>query len=356
MRATKILIMALLFLASIGCASICRKDTLPLLRGTELRSAVLSPDGQTIVVSVDSKSGCRLYKGRTDGSGFVPITNDGERVCAHDPVFSPDGTKIIFSHISEGHGDICEINIDGTGKRCLTSGKNHDDNPVYSPDGSKVYFLRAKVFTHYSPIALPGWHDADIYSMNADGTNVSQITSERNYHMSSLSISPQGEALLIMGSALVDPIWIISLADPTNKKSVRPDLDKYRKRILWVYEKDVDYKALRNPQFSPDGRKILFSWPYNDELYVMDRETNIAEPIWKPAGSEKRWPSRMYPRYSPDGQRIIFSTAKRVEVSICDSDFAWTDAFGMGRVMPELWIVNADGTGLQSVDVKSEGR
>jgi Tol biopolymer transport system component len=350
MRKHILLIAVLLAVMSSSCAFICPKVIYPPLRGTELGPAVLSPDGQTIVFSVLSKADSRLYKVRTDGTDFLPITI--VQTWAYDPAFSPNGTKILFVQASSRNGDICEIKIDGSDKTCLTSGPDHDYSPVYSPDGSKIYFLRAKIFTNYSPVALPAWHNVDIYSMNVDGTAITKITSERSYGMDSLSISPQGEALLTMGPVSVDAIWIISLADPANKKSIRPNLDKYRKKILWI-DKDVDYQSLRNPQFSPDGRKILFSWPYHDELYVMDRETNLAEQIWKSKSNENRWPSRMYPRYSLDGQRIIFSTATSVEVSICDSD---RTPFNTRREIPELWIINSDGTGLQSVAVKSEGQ
>ncbi len=347
-------IAVLLSMMCSSCVSFCPKEIIyPPLRGTELGPAVLSPDNQTIVFSVLSKSGSRLYTVRRDGTGFRPITS--EQTQAYDPAFSRNGTKILFTQVSNGNGDICEINSDGSEKICLTSGPDHDYSPVYSPDGNKIYFLRAKTFTNYSPIALPAWHNVDIYSMNADGTAIEKMTSERSYGMSTLSISPQSEALLVMGSAKDDAIWIIPLADPTSKKSVRPNLDKYRKKTFWGYE-DIEYQSLRNPQFSPDGDKILFSWPYNEELYVMDRKTNMAEQIWKYDSKERRWPSRMYPRFSNDGKQLIFSTATTVKVSICDTDRTWKDSFDSRREMPELWIINADGTGLQSVVVKSEGR
>jgi TolB protein len=352
MNKTIFVIVLTLSVMTSGCSSIfpCPKEIIPPLRGTELGPAVLSPDGETIVFSVLTKSDSRLYKVRIDGTGFVPITSGQAR--AYDPVFSSDGAKILFSEVSDDNGDICEIKIDGSGRTCLTSGRDHDYNPVYSADGSKIYFLRASIFTNYSPIARPAWHNVDIYSMSADGKNITRITSERNYGMSTLSISPQGEALAVMGSSSGDPLWMLSLNDPANKKVILPDLDKYRKKTFFPGDKGIDYSSFRNPQFSPDGTKILFT-VLNDELYVMDRKTEVAERIWKWESREKRSPSRMYPRYSHDGQRIVFSTATSIEINRrCDSDVTWKDTFVNTREMPKLWIVNSDGTGLMSVDVK----
>jgi len=349
MRKHILLIAVFLAVMNSSCASLCPQERDTPLRGTELGPAVLSPDGQTIVFSASSKSGSRLYKVRKDGTDFLPITSEKGR--AYDPAFSRNGTKILFVEARDSDGDICEIKIDGSDKTCLTSGPDHDYSPVYSPDESRIYFLRATIFTHYSPVGRPSWHEVDIYSMNVDGTAITKITSESSYDMNSLSISPQGEALLSMGSAKDDPLWIISLADPTKRKSIRPNLNQYRRKILWI-DKDVDYQSLRNPQFSPDGRKILFSWPYHEELYVMDRETNSADQIWKSNPNVKRSPSQMYPRYSTDGQRIVFSTITSVKSSICDPAITSKEFVAQRKEMSELWIINSDGTGVQSVDVK----
>lgn len=353
MRKHILLIAVLLAVMNSSCASLCPRERETPLRGTELGPAVLSPDGQTVVFSVSSKAGGGLYKVRTDGTGFRPITS--EKGWPHDPAFSHNGTKLLFVQTRDSDGDICVIKIDGSDKTCLTSGPDHDYSPVYSPDETRIYFLRATTFTRYSPVARPFWHEADIYSVNPDGTDITKITSERSYAMTSLSISPQGEALVTMGSAKDDPLWIISLADPTKRKSIRPNLDQHRKKFLWI-EKDVDYQSLRNPQFSPDGRKILFSWPYHDELYVMDRETNSADQIWKSKFNGTRSPSQMYPRYSTDGQRIVFSTVTSVKSSICDPAATSEEFMAQRKEIPQLWIVNSDGTGLQSIDVKPDGR
>lgn len=330
-----------------GCASIFTNNTKPatFLSDKDLGVAWLSPDGQAIVFSLGSKSVRHLYKVKIDGTGLVSLGDGSAR--DFDPVFSPDGSKILFCHISDGQGDICVMNADGSNRACLTSGPDHDFEPVYSPDGSKIYFLRAKVFRSYSPIALPAWHEVDIYSMNADGTGLNSITSEKSYGMSSLSINPKGDMLMVLGGGKdnASPIQMIPINDPANKRIILPNLERYRKSTMFGLQK-IDYSELRNPQFSPDGTHILFTWPFHEGLYLMDLHTNIAEKIWNRA-SDKIQFGRIYPRFSNDGRQVIFST-----VTSGDQHDIWR-SWRSRSEEPELWIVNTDGTGLRTVEVKS---
>ena len=71
--------------------------------------------------------------------------------------------KIVYA---DDPGRIQVINADGTGQTKLTAGGSIlDDNPVYSPDGSKI------AFTRFSGSKI------EVCVMNADGTNVVQVTS-----------------------------------------------------------------------------------------------------------------------------------------------------------------------------------
>ena len=325
-----------------GCANFFEvRKPATFLTEKELGVAGLSPDGRTIVFSLATRSYSRLYRvGVEGGSPQVILTNLDHN---YEPVFSPDGSKILFCRIEGGQGDLCVVNPDGSGEACLTSGPENDYSPVYSPDGRKIYFLRAKVFRRYSPIAAPGWHEIDIYSMNADGTELAKITSENSYGMADLSVNSKGDTLMVFGFGDRDnptPLWMIPVSNPANKALVRPNLEKYRQNILFV-ARDVNYEALRDAQFSPGGPHILFSWPFSDVLYLMDVNTNIAERIWKWGSMEERDASRMYPRFSHDGKEIIFHTVSH-------------DKYGspVRRRHPQLWILNVDGTGLRPVDIR----
>jgi len=75
-----------------------------------------------------------------DGKGLKRLTS--EVANAHDPDWSPDGTKIIFASNRDGDWEIYTMNAtDGTNVQQLTSNTGIDDNyPIYSPDGQMIAF------------------------------------------------------------------------------------------------------------------------------------------------------------------------------------------------------------------------
>jgi Tol biopolymer transport system component len=350
MRVVKSAFLLLLFVVlSFGCASVTP------LTGKIVDTAAFSPDGKSIVLSARLKPDSQLYKGNTDGTGFVQLTNSPTR--DSDPVFSPDGTRIAFSHVSNGQGDICVMKIDGSEKKCLTSGPENDIEPLYSPDGSKIYFSRASKKSEASALVPSAWQDWDIYAMNADGTDVKKITSQgTNREIGSLSINQKGDTLMASGIVCPGAVCMFPISDPLNKKAVKPDLDKYQGFTLLGFFAD-DYSTVRNPQLSPDGEHILFTWPNFDALYVMDLKTNTVTKLWKYDAREKCRdgvcnPDQIRPRFSPDGKKIIFSTLAKVQVNILRHSGLYGSESPEGVQEPKLWIINIDGTGLRAIDVK----
>lgn len=135
---------------------------------------------------------------------------------------------------------------------------------------------------------------------------------------------------------------MIPIDDPANRRTVRPDLTKYRKTRLLLGPQKIDYSQLRNPRFSPDGTHILFTWPFHEGLYLMDLQTNLTKKIWSREFGKDQV-GRMYPRFSRDGRQVTFSTVK-----IGDQRDIWR----FWGEEPEIWIINTDGTGLRLVEVK----
>jgi Tol biopolymer transport system component len=85
------------------------------------------------------------------------------------PVFTPDGTKIVFStdrnsSFGSGINDIYIMDADGTSVTRLTDDPNDDDVPNVSPDGTKITFTSNRSGNY------------EIYTMNFDGTNVTDLT------------------------------------------------------------------------------------------------------------------------------------------------------------------------------------
>jgi len=325
-----------------GCATIFSAKTpfKAFAAGRDLGVAVFSPDGQTIALTLRSGSDSKLYEVNADGTGFKLLTLGVKYV--FDPSISPDGTKILFCQATNGQGDICEAKIDGSGQVCFTTGPEHDYEPVYSPDGKKIYFLRARELTKYSPIALPAWHEIDVFSMNADGTDIRNITSDYYYRLHSLSVDPKGEHLMVSASGgRMHEDWnsmlLISISNPEKYRVIRPNLEKHREKTLF-WKHDVDYTKIRNPRFSPVGNSMVFTWPLNNGLFIMDIESGAVNKIWEWESSDDQL-SLMDPRFSRDGSKIIFNT-KAVRQFRGPYEFKYEST---------LCIVNTDGSGLQSV-------
>src|SRR5262245_47606298 len=78
-----------------------------------------------------------------DGTGQTKLTQ-GRSILDDDPVYSPDGSKIAFSHQKGFTTDICIMNADGTNVVTVISGdgpsQSSNRNPSWSPDGSKFVF------------------------------------------------------------------------------------------------------------------------------------------------------------------------------------------------------------------------
>jgi len=87
----------------------------------------------------------------------TPESDDG-------PAWSPDGTKIAFRSTRSGVSDLYVMNADGSGVTQLTSDSATEGRPAWSPEGTKIAFASTRD---------GNW---EIYVMNVDGSGVTRIT------------------------------------------------------------------------------------------------------------------------------------------------------------------------------------
>jgi Tol biopolymer transport system component len=139
-----------------------------------------SPNGKRLVVTRLNETTYEIDTVKLDGSGPKRLTPEGMAFDFCSGNWSPQGNDIVFSaHVPDGfyRSSIWVVHSDGTGLRRIPvpgCGGLRDDpasigcqNPVWSPDGRKLMFER-----HFR---IPNDH-YDLYTVNPDGSGLYQVT------------------------------------------------------------------------------------------------------------------------------------------------------------------------------------
>jgi hypothetical protein len=191
--------------------------------------------------------------------------------------WSPDGTQLTFNSGRDGDSEIFIMNADGTNIRQLTTNEIFDDRaPRWSPSDEKIAF--------YSD--LDG--NFEVYTMDLESSNIQQLTTDHgiygDYEMIFITLdwSPDGEQIVFASDRDGDKEIFIMDADGSNihQLTSNEDIDEF-------------------PDWSPDGDQIAFvSDRYGDpEIFVMNTDgTNLRQltsnngqsiyPAWSPDGSQ----------------------------------------------------------------------
>ncbi len=75
-----------------------------------------------------------IYSIAPDGSELLQLTHSRPGQVAYEPQWSPDGTRVVFSHNPRGDTrQICVVGADGSGYHCLTRGDFYHGYPSWSP-------------------------------------------------------------------------------------------------------------------------------------------------------------------------------------------------------------------------------
>lgn len=143
-----------------------------------------SPDGDWITFSGVTPNGdiatADVFIIRPDGSDLTQITDDLPN--ALDVAWSPNGANITFTAGEYGHQSIYRHNLaDGSTIR-LIDNRDRVSSPQWSPDGRRIAFR-----AYDTRSGCPFCFDA-VYVMNADGSNLHQLT--RNIAVSGFAWSP----------------------------------------------------------------------------------------------------------------------------------------------------------------------
>ena len=213
----------------------------------------LSPDGQTVYFSSNQSGSFEIYSIDINGNNLQRLTNGIGTLYA--PELSPDGSKIIFTNHGNG---IWVMNADGSNPRAITF--KDDIDPTWSPDGSMIAFASNRSGTR------------QLYTANANGNNVNQVTDLNNMGGRS-SWSPDGTKLVFYRGPSGDhDIYVINI-DGSGLDRLTNGGDNL------------------GPSWSPDGEWIAFTSfrDGNNEIYIVrpngrreTRLTNNPTSDWQP--------------------------------------------------------------------------
>ncbi len=229
--------------------------------------------------------------------GAIPEQLEGIESYAFEPVASPDGSKLIYTAIVDLYNyDLFLYDLGTKNSTRLTTDDGQDDMAAWSPDNAYIVFrshieqrqgnlftyrFESGVFTNITPDPIPASFEnrepsvspdnstivyssnasgrANLWLMNADGSNKRQLTFVDEFYNTEPSWSPDGEYILFRRNFETTAGLDLDLM------VISPDGNETNRLALPGQQ--------RMPVWSPDGRWIAFvSQPgLNDrpEIYMM---------------------------------------------------------------------------------------
>ena len=229
------------------------------------REPAVSPDGRTVAFNV----GYELWAMDADGGNPRVLAADG-----NNPAWSPDGSRIAYNAHSgtSSSRDIHLMNPDGTNVVTLNNTfQVQETQPSWSPDGLRIAYRRQ-----------PNQGKADIYVMNADGSNETDLLAY-NGDESFPSWSPDGLSIAYV-STRCRAIDLLPCGD--NEVHVAAADGSTDSFVTSTLVEDM------RPSWSPDGSKLAFDSAEtgDEEIYVMDADGKNRTQLTSSSGTDRIHP------------------------------------------------------------------
>ncbi len=204
--------------------------------------------------------------------------------------------KIAYNSIRNGHILIYTMNADGTNQTQLTNDTLDFLYPEWSPDGKKIVFVQGRT------------KGSGIFTMNADGTSITSLPDSAGDDYNERAIwSPDGSKIVFVGGGIS-----VMNSDGTNPHYLASGT---------------------SPVWSRDGSKIAFfsqgGFGDPEQIFVINTDGSNIRQLTN--GSFRNW----FPNWSPDGTKIVFESER-------DGDY-------------EIYTMMADGTQQSRLTVNASG-
>ena len=169
-------------------------DATPVMnpKSEQLLYSAVVPEGTTPTAYVWSKTGNGTPTNLVEG---------------FNPQWSPDGSKILFvkGSVKDNEARIWVCDADGGNPKQLTKGEDFNDtDPSWSPDGKKIVFSSSRS-------EINDVRNYDIYIMNADGSDIKQLTTNSSRDDSPVLAADGKTVYFRSNRGLIWDIWSLKI-------------------------------------------------------------------------------------------------------------------------------------------------
>lgn len=181
---------------------------------------------------------------------------------------------------------IFEANSDGTHLKRLTDAKGYNAEGSYSPDGKQIVFCSNR----------SGEKNLELFIMNADGSNVRQLTKAPGCYNGGPFFSPDGKKVIFRSDRKKKDqlqIYVIN-TDGSGEKALTDDDN-------WVFWAPYWYKDSRHIIYTAADHSNPLARP-NYDLYWMNIETGKKVRLTFAPGAD------VLPVFSPDYTKIMWTS------------------------------------------------
>jgi Tol biopolymer transport system component len=309
-----------------GQIDVATGATKPILGEKRPAMPFWSPDGSMIAYQLLGQGKNTLWVADSMGQHTRQLTTEGFEQFPGgfgDP-WSPDGSQLLYESRRTGFADVWVIPVNGDSARQLTRDVRNDYNPRWSPDGRWVAFLSDR------------GRQTDIWVVPAVGGSPQRVT-DNDQVEGDVQWLPGTSEIGFSAEAVHAGLWTHSLADGSEHRltpdSIQTgaddgthDLSPDGKSVVFQNLRgggvsDLDLVPVsggsmrtvvangawnRNPEWSPDGSKVL---------YISDKSGTLDAWVVSAAGGEPTdvtaWPTDEHvATWSKDGASIYVVSSR----------------------------------------------
>jgi Tol biopolymer transport system component len=259
-----------------------------------------SPDGEWIAfIGTGTRNTFDIMRMRPGGQDIANLTDSTSDESGFD--WSPDGSQIVFSSNRSGNYELYFMDADGSNVKQMTQTSDRDEvEPVWSPNGDSIACLCGSVD------ANPG----DICVVRADGSGQINLTPD-DPDIDDVVWSPDGSQLAFGMPLFPEEVWVMA-PDGSGRQNLT--------------DNPADDGGIA---YSPDGTMIAFRSNRDgktNQIYILRLEDSTVYPLT----DNKR--VNVQPAWSPDSKWVLFLSTE-----------------SLGAFDYEIYAVRIDGEGLTNL-------